>query len=823
MKKKFIIEGMTCSACQNHVESSVDKLKGVNFCNVNLLTNSMEVEYDETILNSQDIEKCVFKAGYLAKEFKKEELLNKKDNKLKELIISFIILLALMYVSMGHMFSFPLPSFLSGIENSVYFALVQFILAVIIIFIYRRYYISGFKKLIKKAPNMDTLISLGSFASLIYGIIAIVMMIVGLESNDLEMVERYYHNLYFESAAMILVLVSLGKYFESLSKKKTTNAISKLIDLSPKVAFVEINGEVIRTPIDEVKVNDIVIVKKGDLVPVDGIIIEGSCSLDQANITGESIPVLKGVNEEVFSSSINTAGFIKVRATKVGEDSSINNIIKLVEEASNSKAPISKLSDKISGIFVPIIISFSILTLIIHLLISKNFELSFNFAISILVIACPCALGLATPVAIMVGTGKGAENGLLIKNAEILEKAHLIKTIVLDKKGTITEGKPRVVEFISLVDNLLDIVYSFENLSEHPLAKAIVTYCKDNNAKLFEVDEYESIDGVGLKGKYKNDIYYLGNKRIVDLLDNDNKEIYLKLDEFAKAGNTPLLIYKNNKLAGYILVKDQIKETSKVAIKKLIDMGINVVMLTGDNKVIAEGIAKEVGITSVYSEVYPQDKQRIITSLKKDDKHLVSMVGDGVNDALALTSSDLGIAIGAGSDIALESSDIVLLRSDLLDVSNVIRLSKRVLNTIKGNLFWAFFYNVIGIVLASGLLYYSLGVKLTPMIGALAMSFSSLFVVVNALTINLFKVDKNQINEIKEEKINMEKMVVLNVEGMMCPHCKKRVEDTISTFENVINVEASLEKNNVTITYQNELNIESVIEKVSAQGYPCKY
>ncbi|MDD7735794.1 MAG: heavy metal translocating P-type ATPase [Bacillales bacterium] len=818
MKQIFDIIGMTCSSCQSHIQKAIENLDGISSCNVNLLTNTMNVEFDESKLSIQKIISTVDSIGYKAQiKEEKKVLSKKKDKELFKLIISFSLLIILMYVSMGHMVNLPLPSFLLGHENSVYFALVQLFLTIPILIIYRRYFISGIKKIIKRNPNMDSLIAIGSSASLIYGLVSIVMMAIGLKNNDMEMVKRYHENLYFESSAMILTLVSLGKYLESLYKKKTTKAITRLMELAPKTALREKDATLEVIPIEEVNIDDILIVKKGDKVPVDGIIIEGSCSLDQSIITGESIPVYKTKGDEVFSSTISNSGYIKIRAKKTNQDSSISNIIKLVEEASNSKAPISKLADKISGIFVPLIFILSLITLIGNLIYSKNFELSFNFAISVLVISCPCALGLATPVAIMVGTGKGAENGLLIKNAEILEKAHLIKKIVLDKTGTITNGLPQVVEF-SNEEELIDIVYSFENQSEHPLAKAIITYCKENNAKLIPIDSYESIEGVGIKGTIGKDIYYLGNQRVLDLIKNNNHDIIFKIEEFSKKGNTPLIVTKNDQVVGYILVKDTIKETSKDAISKLKKMNIEVIMLTGDNKIVANNIAKEVGIDQVISEVYPQDKQKIISSLKQDSKHLVAMVGDGVNDALALSSADLGISVGSGSDIALESSDIVLLRNDLLDVINVINLSKRVLNTIKGNLFWAFFYNCIGIVLASGIFYYSLGIKLNPMIGSLAMSFSSVFVVLNALTINLFNIKKNN-NKKEGEKENMEKELVIKVEGMMCSHCKKRVEDCASSFGNVISCEASLENKELRVVYQNELDVDELIQKINNQGY----
>ncbi len=822
MKKKFNVLGMTCSACQSHVQKAVEKIEGVANVNVNLLSNTMEVDFDDKKCSIPTIEDAVTKAGY--KAYLPNTTIEKPKEKnyaLRDLILSFILLILLMYVSMGHMIHLPLPSFLSGHKNALAFAFTQFLLTLPILYIYRRYYISGYKKLLKRAPNMDTLIAIGSTSAMVYGIFSIYMISYGLGAQNMELVASYHENLYFESAAMILTLVSLGKYLEGLSKKKTTTAITKLMDLAPKKAIVLKDGKEVEVSTTEVKEQDIVIVKKGASIPVDGKIIEGNASIDQSNITGESMPVYKTIGDEVYSSTILSAGYIKIVALKVGEDTSISNIIKLVEEASNSKAPISKLVDKISGIFVPIIISIAILTLIVFLCLQYPFEIAFNFSISVLVIACPCALGLATPVAIMVGTGKGAENGLLIKNAEILEKAHLIHTVVLDKTGTITEGKPKVIDFKLYNENIdvLSIVYSFENKSEHPLAEAIITYAKEHQAKLIDIDEFSSIEGRGLSGKIGKDIYYIGNERVLE----DLNIIFQKEEasQYAKEGNTVLFVILNNQVIGLIMVKDEVKESSKEAISLLKRKKIEVVMLTGDNQETAKAIACEVGITNVIAEVFPTDKQKVIQSLKKDEKHLVAMVGDGVNDALALTSADLGIAIGGGSDIALESSDIVLLRKDLMDVNNVIALSKRVLNTIKGNLFWAFFYNCIGIVLACGILYPAFSIKLNPMIASLAMSCSSVFVVLNALTINLFKIKKNKVeNKIEEEK----KMntLVLNVEGMMCKHCKAHVEEAIRKIDGVVEVNASLEEKNVCISYEGDISKDVFSESIKEAGFEFK-
>ena len=812
-KDKFDVYGMTCAACSAHVDKAVKGVNGVIDVNVNLLSNSMEVTYDEKTCDINQISIAVDKAGYRANLQGIVNQIKEKDHKLLELIVSFSILLVLMYVSMGHMINLPLPSFLTGIKNSVSFAFTQLLLVLPILYIYRRYFISGYKKLFKRNPNMDSLIALGATASVLYGIIAIYFLSYGVSNNDYAILERYAHNLYFESAGMILTLVSLGKYLESLSKKKTTNAISQLINLAPKMATVIRDGQTISISADEVNLDEVVVCKKGDIIPVDGIIVEGKASIEEANITGESIPVYKKNGDEVYSSTLITTGYIKVKATKVKGDTSIATIIRLVEEASNSKAPISKLADKVSGIFVPVIMSIEIITFVVNLLFNRGFELSFNFAISVLVIACPCALGLATPVAIMVGTGKGAEAGLIIKNAEILEKSHLIKTVVFDKTGTITIGKPEVNHYEAFDNKALDIAYSIEMLSEHPLAMSIINFGKGKAAKSLEVNNYETIDGLGIKGEINNKYYYIGNVKLLEVLEIEANLIKERINRFSNEGNTCLLVCEKGRLLGFFAIKDKVKENSKKAISLLNNAGIKTIMLTGDNQITADAIATEVGIKEVIAEVLPTDKNDIINSLKTDDKHLVAMVGDGVNDALALTSADLGIAIGGGSDVAVETSDIVLLRADLLDVVNVINLSKRVLNTIKGNLFWAFFYNCIGVVLATGLLYPT--VKLNPMVGSLAMSFSSVFVVLNALTINLFKIKREK----KEEIVMETKTVVIGVSGMMCKHCKAHVEKACLEVTNVTNALASLEEKNVTVTYTGEVTVEAIKAAIVEAGY----
>ena len=825
MKLKFNVEGMTCASCQAHVSKAVEQLEGTSKVNVNLLKNTLDVEVDEAKCDASKIEDAVQKAGYKAyipNANKKTDKLIEKNHDLAYLIFSLVDLLVIMYFSMGHMmWGWPVPKVFNMHTNPMGFSLVQFILVLPIIFLYRKYFINGFKKLIKLSPNMDTLIAIGATFSIAYGIYCLFMISMGYT--------EYHMYLYFEAAGMILTLVSLGKYLEKLSKRKTTTAIEKLMDLSPKEAVVLKDNIETKVKIEKVKLGDIVVVKKGDSVPVDGKIIEGNASIDQSNITGESIPVYKTANDDVYSSTIVTAGYIKVKATKVGEDTSIANIIKLVDEASNSKAPISKLADKISGVFVPVILAIALVTFIINLIVSKDFQIALNFAITVIVIACPCALGLATPVAIMVGTGKGAENGLLIKNAEILEKAHHIKTVVLDKTGTITEGKPRVTDFESFESDsdLLSVIYSLENMSEHPLALSMIEYAKENNANLLEVKEFKTTDGRGIEGIVNNSKYFIGNYKSVEELKLNTKELEDKVNNLSYQGKTPLLIIKDNKVVGLIAVKDEVKESSKQAISELRNKGIKVIMLTGDNRKTAEAIAKEVNVDEVISDVHPEDKQKVINSLKTNDKNLVAMVGDGVNDAPALTSADLGIAIGGGSDIAIESADIVLLRNDLLDVLNVISLSKRVINTIKLSLFWAFFYNFVCVILSTGFLYYLTDKKfmMTPMIASVAMSISSVSVVLTSLTINFFKVKKaknsnNSSVSIKEK--NKMQTKVIYVDGMMCNHCKAHVEEACKKVPGVSDAVVSLQDKNVTVTCEEKVTDEALKQSIKEAGYEAK-
>lgn len=834
MKEKYIVQGMTCAACQSHVENAVKKL-GVKSVSVNLLTNTMAVDFDEKKITPLDLEKAVRDVGYtlvIGEKVKTDDM--KKER--ARLIWSVVLLLPLLYVSMGHMLGAPLPSFLVGEKNAVTYAFLQFVLVLPILIINYNYFTVGFKRLIKFKPNMDSLISVGAGVSLLYGVFAIFRMSYGLSVGDMALVSKYHTDLYFESAGTIVTLVRVGKYLEAKAKSKTTSAIKKMLELAPKTAIVIENGEEVQKKIEDVIVGDVVICKAGSCVAVDGEVIEGSASIDQANITGESMPVYKTVGGKVIASTTVKSGNIKIKTEKTAGDSTISNIIRLVEEASNSKAPISRLADKVSGVFVPVVFAISLLTFIVWISLTKNVELAMTMAVSVLVIACPCALGLATPVAIMVGTGKGAENGMLIKSSESLELSHKIKTVILDKTGTITEGKPTVDEVFSISKNtnsLMEIAYAIENLSEHPLAFSVVERAKKDGVKLVKADNYEAVEGKGVQADVMGETYYIGNMKMLEEV-GVVCDITKKVNEIASSGATPLIVFSKKEVLGVISVKDKIKQTSKEAVKTLKNMGIDVVMLTGDNEITAKQIAYEVGIDKVISGVMPTDKEKVVTKLKSNG--VVAMVGDGVNDALALTTSDVGIAIGKGTDIAIDSADIVLIRSDLSDVANVIRLSKRVIGNIKVNLFWAFFYNVIGILFATGI-FYPLGIKLTPMIGALAMSLSSVCVVSNALTINFFKVkreicgenceistkngNKNEVknlNEIKEN--NMDKIeMTIKVNGMMCQHCEARVNKALTAIDGVESAESSSKNGEVKVVLNKQIDKSVLVNAINDEGY----
>lgn len=832
--QKFDIKGMTCSACSTAVDRNVKKLEGINEVNVNLLNNSMIVKYDENILNNETIIKKVQDAGYEAflvengkknqKNLTEENLGKIETNELKNrLIISFIFAIPLFYISMGHMLNWYLPHLFHGYSNAITFAFTQFLLALPIVFINIKYYKVGFKTLYKGSPNMDSLIAIGTSAAMIYGVFSIYKIGYGLGNNDIDMVIQYSHDLYFESAAIVLTLITLGKFLEARAKENTSEAINKLINLTPKTALVLRNNQEIEIPIDELILKDIVIVKPGNIVPTDGVIIFGNSSIDESMLTGESLPISKKVGDKVIGASINKSGSFKFEVTKLGEDTVLSQIIKLIEEASSSKAPISKLADRISAIFVPTVIVISILATVTWLFLGYSFEFALSIGIAILVISCPCALGLATPTAIMVGTGKGAQNGILIKSAESLEIAHTINTVVIDKTGTITEGKTQVTDIFTsekiTQDKLLQLCATIEKNSEHPLADAILKKAQEKEIELLNATDFEALNGLGIKAKVEDRVFYIGNKKLLDIKNISLDLFYEKSEKLANEGKTPIFIADENDILGLIAISDIVKPTSKDAILEFEKMGLEVIMLTGDNYKTANAIAKQININNVIAEVLPQDKEKEIQKLQSLGKK-VAMIGDGINDAPALVRADVGIAIGAGTDIAIESANIVLVKSDLLDAVKAIQLSNAVIKNIKQNLFWAFFYNIIGIPLAAGVFYTILGWKLSPMFAGAAMSLSSVTVVLNALRLKLFepRISKNLLEKNNISKGDkMEK--ILKVDGMTCGHCKARVEKVVSAIDGVDSVEVDLASKNVTVKMSKDISEQTLSDVIVDAGY----
>ena len=843
-KEKYNITGMSCAACSAKVERVVGKLDGVENVSVNLLTNSMQVEYKEDKLSSNDIIKNIADAGYGASlatdtKQKKEEKSIKKTNddaiaSMKfRLKVSIVFLVILMYFSMGSMIGLPLPKFLSGEGNPVGFALTQLLLVLPVMYVNRKYYISGFKSLFHLSPNMDTLIAVGTVAAFTYGVIAIYVMGYALNNADMHTVMEYRMNLYFESVSMILTLITLGKFFETGSKARTTDAISKLIDLSPKRANVLRDGVEENILTEDVVVGDIVIVRPGESIPVDGMIIEGSTSVDESAITGESIPVQKEKGDKLIAATINKNGSVRIKATEVGEDTAISRIIALVEEASSSKAPIAKMADRVAGVFVPVVMGIALVTFIVWLALGYDFSFALNCAIAVLVISCPCSLGLATPVAIMVGTGKGAENGILIKSADALETTHSIDTVVLDKTGTVTEGKPVVTDILAFdtdENEFLKLAAGVESASEHPLAEAIVEKAKEKSFEIVSPTEFQAISGRGIVASVSGSKIIAGNEQAIKEQYGNSEnfmEVFKKGNELASQGKTPMYFGKDGKLLGIIAVADTIKKDSKEAIQALKNRNIDVVLLTGDHKNTAMAIAKEAGIKKVIAEVLPTDKEEHIRELIEAG-HKVAMVGDGINDSPALARADVGIAIGAGTDIAIESADIVLMHSSLKDVATAIDLSKAVIRNIKQNLFWAFFYNSIGIPLAAGVFYLSMGWKLSPMFGAAAMGMSSVCVVSNALRLRGFKPKEIKKNNIENDEIELienkrkednNMTTVINVNGMMCGHCKATVEKVTRGVEGVSNSEVNLDAKNVTIEHSADTDLEKVKKAITDAGY----
>lgn len=843
---KFNVTGMTCSACSARVEKAVNKLDGIQSVAVNLLTNSMKVKYDEEVLSSENIINAVQNAGYGAdlafktgpepragengRNIAATEISHMKNR----LIISFIFLIPLMYLSMGHMIGLPLPQWIGinhyNVENAVTMVLTQFLLLLPILYVNRKYFFSGFKSLFHGGPNMDTLIAIGAAAATAYGVFALFRIGYGMGHGDIDLVYRYSMDVYFESAGTILTLITLGKFLEIRSKGKTSEAIETLIDISPQTAVTERDGNEIEIPVDQVRVGDILIVKPGASIPVDGIIIEGRSSVEESVITGESIPVEKKPGDRAISATINKSGYFKMEATKVGEDTAINQIIRLVDEASSSKAPIARLADKISGIFVPAVIAIAVLSAIIWFIKGSSFEFALSTGIAVLVISCPCALGLATPVAIMVGTGKGAENGILIKSGEALEIAHKIDTVVMDKTGTITEGKPKVTDIIALAadeNQLLKIATSLEKQSEHPLAESILQYGKENNIDTVEIDNFQAMHGWGICARIEDKLYYAGNQRLLEacgIFENDAEQL---MDTLSGQGKTPMAFADEDRVLGIIAVSDVEKESSIYAIELFAKMNIDVVMLTGDNERVAKAMQEKLHIPKVIAGVLPEDKEHHIKELQEQG-HTVAMIGDGINDAPALARADVGIAIGAGTDVAIESADAVLIKNDLLDAVTAIKLSKAVIRNIKQNLFWAFFYNCIGIPLAAGVFYNALGLQLNPMFAAAAMSFSSICVVGNALRLRLFKTGHDvqvlpaeQIKE-KQEETKMAKFETeLKIDGMMCRHCQMHMEKALQSLEGAEST-VDLEAGTATVISDREIGDDDFKAVVDEAGYELK-
>ena len=854
MKQKFQITGMTCSACSAHVEKAVRKLPGIHSVSVSLLSNSMVAEYDQGVLSSQEIIRAVTEAGYGAslpqegaakgaaprpQQGMEEELKGMKGR----LVWSLVFLIPLFYISMGHMMGAPLPGWLTGPENGVAFGLTQLLLTLPIMYLNDKYYKVGFKTLLHRAPNMDSLIAVGSTAAVVYGVFAIYQMGFGLGHGDLELVKHYHMDLYFESAGMILTLITLGKFLETRSKGKTSQAITRLMDLAPKTARVLREGQEVEIPVEEVRVGERIVVRPGQSIPVDGVIVEGGSALDESALTGESVPVDKTVGDPVAAASINQSGSFVFEALRVGEDTTLAQMIRLVEEASASKAPISKLADKVAGVFVPVVMVIAAVTAVVWLTLTGDVTRALTAGVAVLVISCPCALGLATPVAIMVGTGKGAEHGILIKSAEALESLHSIRTVVLDKTGTLTQGKPVVTDVLPGQEldeeGLLILAACLEGPSEHPLAAAIVEESRKRGLPVASVSGFQAIHGRGVVAQLGDRLCMGGNRAMMEEAGVALGSFPEQAEELAAQGKTPLYFADRHKVLGLIAVADTPKPTSARAVAAFRELGLDVVMLTGDNRRTADAIGKELGVTQVMAEVLPQDKEQVIRKLQEEGKK-VAMIGDGINDAPALARADVGLAIGAGTDVAMDSADIVLMKSDLLDAAAAVELSRATIRNIQENLFWAFFYNTIGIPLAAGVFYPALNWQLNPMFGAAAMSLSSVCVVSNALRLRRFKSKyrsevhrsqpectpgcpveadiKPEIPTHEEGEVTAMKKTMI-IEGMMCHHCTGRVEKTLAAIEGVESVEMSLEGKSATLTLTKEVADQVLTDAVTQAGY----
>ena len=881
MQERYDVTGMTCAACSARVEKSVSALPGVTQCTVNLLKNSMVVDYDGAALSSGQIVAAVEKAGYGASlqqkagakaapkgeepgaAAKREYLAMRR-----RVIWSFVFTVPLFYLSMGHMMGWPLPGIFLGTENAMLYALTQFLLLLPVVAINFKYYRQGFKTLLHGSPNMDSLIALGSGASLAYGVYALYKIAFGFGHGDLAMVEQFTHDLYFEGAGTILTLITLGKFFEARAKGRTSDAINKLLNLAPKTATVLRGGAEVVLPVEEVQKGDLLVVKAGESIPVDGVLVEGSASVDESAITGESIPVDKQPGDRLIGATVSRSGYCKMRAEKVGDETALAQIIRLVDEATSSKAPIAKLADKVAGVFVPVVIAIAVVAAVVWLLCGATFEFALTIAVSVLVVSCPCALGLATPTAIMVGTGRGASNGILIKSAEALETAHDVQVVVLDKTGTITQGQPVVTDLAPQAqvseETLLTAAASLEALSEHPLARAIVEEARRRGAPFLPVTEFSQIPGQGIQGKVGGKVCLAGNRRMMDAFGVRGATLDAIQDRMADEGKTPLFFAADGELLGVIAVADVVKPTSRQAVADLQAMGIEVVMLTGDNRRTAEAIRRQVSVDRVVAEVLPEDKEREIRALQESGRK-VAMVGDGINDAPALARADVGIAIGAGTDVAMESADIVLMKNDLLDVAAAVELSRATIRNIKENLFWAFFYNAICIPIAAGCFYAAFDLKMNPMVAALAMSFSSVFVVSNALRLRFFKPKHGssaagahaepapQVSQTPQASQaplaaacpapgaapsdcacsvqdattttptggnTMKKHLI--VEGMMCQNCVKHVTKALAGLPGAADVAVNLEGKCADVTVPESVTDAAITAAVVDAGYEVK-
>ena len=826
--KKFNVTGMSCAACSSRVEKAVSKVEGVQSCSVSLLTNSMGVEGSAS---EESIIAAVEKAGYGASVAGAEKKQSAETDQLKDkdtpvlmhrLIASVGFLVVLMYISMGHMmWGWPLPAFFA--DNHIAMGLAQLLLCVIIMVINQKFFISGFKGLIHRSPNMDTLVALGSGASFVYSVYALFAMTDAQVKGNAELVMSYMHEFYFESAAMILTLITVGKMLEAHSKGKTTNALKALLNLAPKKATLLIDGKETEVTVDKVKKGDVFVVRPGESIPVDAEITDGSTAVDESALTGESIPVDKTVGDSVSAGTINKSGFIKCSATAVGEDTALSQIIKMVSDAAATKAPVAKIADKVSGVFVPAVIVIALITIAVWLLCGQTVGYALARGISVLVISCPCALGLATPVAIMVGNGMGARKGILFKTASSLEAAGKIQIAVLDKTGTITKGEPKVTDVIPFgisENELLQYAYSIETKSEHPLAKAVIAKAQEIGLVPYEITGFKAESGNGLSGEYNGEKIIGGSKKYISSLINISNDISSRADSLSEEGKTPLFFMKGDKLLGIIAVADVIKDESPQAVKELQNMGIKVVMLTGDNERTAKAVGKLAGVDEVIAGVLPDGKEKVVADLKKQGK--VLMVGDGINDAPALTRADIGMAIGSGTDIAIDAADVVLMKSKLTDVPVAVRLSRKTLRNIHENLFWAFIYNVIGIPLAAGVWIPLLGWQLNPMFGAAAMSLSSFCVVTNALRLNFFDITnpkKDRKIKQKSKKDDNAMTKTMKIDGMMCSHCEGRVKQCLEGLSQVSAADVSHEKGTAVVTLSADVSNDVLTKTVEDQGY----